>query len=290
MEIKTVAIIGAGIMGHGIAQVSAAAGCDVFLNDVDEKYLQAAKAKIGDSLDRFVKKAKISEADKNQILSRISLSTHLENAVKGADLIVEAVSENLELKQAIFRKLSANAPAGAVLATNTSQYSITEIASVVASPERVIGMHWFNPPVLMKLIEIVRGYQTSEQTVARVQAFAAKVGKETVVCKDSQGFISTRALMALRLECYRIFEEGIATKEDIDKTLRLALGHPMGQFELADFSGLDLDLPAAEGLTSVFGDRFHAPQTIRNLVKAGKLGRKSGQGWYNYADSGSGKA
>ena len=290
MEIKTVAIIGAGIMGHGIAQVSAAAGCDVFLNDVDEKYLQAAKAKIGDSLDRFVKKAKISEADKNQILSRISLSTHLENAVKGADLIVEAVSENLELKQAIFRKLSANAPAGAVLATNTSQYSITEIASVVASPERVIGMHWFNPPVLMKLIEIVRGYQTSEQTVARVQAFAAKVGKETVVCKDSQGFISTRALMALRLECYRIFEEGIATKEDIDKTLRLALGHPMGQFELADFSGLDLDLPAAEGLTSVFGDRFRAPQTIRNLVKAGKLGRKSGQGWYNYADSGSGKA
>jgi 3-hydroxybutyryl-CoA dehydrogenase len=290
MEIKTVAIIGAGIMGHGIAQVSAAAGCDVFLNDVDEKYLQAAKAKIGDSLDRFVKKAKISEADKNQILSRISLSTHLENAVKGADLIVEAVSENLELKQAIFRKLSANAPAGAVLATNTSQYSITEIASVVASPERVIGMHWFNPPVLMKLIEIVRGYQTSEQTVARVQAFAVKVGKETVVCKDSQGFISTRALMALRLECYRIFEEGIATKEDIDKTLRLALGHPMGQFELADFSGLDLDLPAAEGLTSVFGDRFRAPQTIRNLVKAGKLGRKSGQGWYNYADSGSGKA
>lgn len=290
MEIKTVTIIGAGIMGHGIAQVSATAGCDVSLNDVAEKYLQAAKAKIGDSLDRFVKKAKISEVDKNQILSRIALSTHLDDAVKGADLIVEAVSENLELKQAIFRKLSASAPAGAILATNTSQYSITEIASVVASPERVIGMHWFNPPVLMKLIEIVRGHQTSEQTVARVQAFATKVGKETVVCKDSQGFISTRALMALRLECYRIFEEGIATKEDIDKTLRLALGHPMGQFELADFSGLDLDLPAAEGLTSVFGDRFRPPQTIRNLVKAGKLGRKSGQGWYNYADSGSGKA
>ena len=290
MGIKKVAIIGAGIMGHGIAQISATAGCDVSLNDVDEKYLKAAMSKIENSLARFAKKGKISDADKDQILSRISLSTDLGKSVANADLVVEAVSENLVLKQDIFKKVEARAPVAAILATNTSQYSITEIAAATKSPERVIGMHWFNPPVLMKLIEIVRGQLTSDQTLARVQTFASKLGKETVVCKDSQGFISTRALLALRLECYRIFEEGVATKEDIDKTLRLALGHPMGQFELADFSGLDLDIPAAEGLTNVFGDRFRPPQTIRHLVKAGKLGRKTGQGWYSYPDSESEKA
>jgi 3-hydroxybutyryl-CoA dehydrogenase len=288
MEIKHVGIIGAGIMGHGIAQVSATAGCEVFLNDIDDKYLQSAKSKIQDSLSRLAQKGKITEADKDKILGRISYSTDLRQAVQNADLVVEAVSENLEVKQNLFQKLETLVPATAILATNTSQYSVTEIASATKSAPRVIGMHWFNPPVLMKLIEIVRGHETSDETVASVLAFAAKVGKETVVCKDSQGFISTRALMALRLECYRIFEEGVASKEDIDKTLKLALGHPMGQFELADFSGLDLDIPAAEGLTRVFGDRFRPPQTIRHLVKAGKLGRKSGQGWYSYKDGAKG--
>ncbi len=284
MKITNVAIIGAGIMGHGIAQVSAGAGFEVRLNDVDEKCLQGAKSKINDSLQRFEKKGKIAEGEGERILSRISFSQDFVKAVEGAELVVEAVSENLEVKKDIFGKLSQYSSPEAILATNTSQYSITEIASVVSSPSRVIGMHWFNPPVLMKLIEIVRGLETSEETVAEVREFAAKTGKETVLCKDSQGFISTRALMALRLECYRILEEGVATKEDIDKTLRLALGHPMGQFELADFSGLDLDLPVSENLTKIFGDRFRPPQTILHLVKAGKLGRKNGRGWYDYTD------
>ncbi len=289
MDLKSVAVIGAGTMGHGIAQVAATAGFFVHLNDVDQKFLDSARAKITDSLERFASKGKISAADKEQISSRITYTTDFTKAVEHADLVVEAVYENLDVKKDIFRKLSTSAPATAILATNTSQYSITEIASVVPTPERVIGMHWFNPPVMMKLIEVVRGHETSDQTVEYIKAFAAKVGKETVVCKDSQGFISTRALMALRLECYRILEEGVATKEDIDKTLRLALGHPMGQFELADFSGLDLDVPVAESLTKIFGDRFRAPQTVLHLVKAGRLGRKTGRGWYNYTDARSAK-
>ncbi|MFB3813374.1 MAG: 3-hydroxyacyl-CoA dehydrogenase family protein [Terriglobales bacterium] len=286
MDIKNVAVIGAGIMGHGIAQVAATAGCNVHLNDIEDKFLQKAYSNISDSLAKFVSKGKMSAEERDQILSRISVTTDFCKAVKDADLVVEAVSENLELKKDIFKRLSTCAPAGAILATNTSQYSITEIASAVPAPSRVIGMHWFNPPVLMKLIEVVRGHETAEETVETIRAFAAKVGKETVVCKDSQGFISTRALMALRLECYRILEEGVATKEDIDKTLRLALGHPMGQFELADFSGLDLDVPASEGLTKIFGDRFRPPQTVLHLVKAGKLGRKTGRGWYDYTGDG----
>lgn len=285
MEIKRVGIIGAGIMGHGIAQVAASAGFGVCLNDVDEKNLHAARSKIKDSLERLVRRGKIADREQDQILSRIAFSTDFLKTVEEAELIMEAVFENLELKKDIFRRLGDCAPPESILATNTSQYSITEIASVVSTPSRVIGMHWFNPPVMMKLIEIVRGYETSEEAVEQVKSFATKVGKETVVCKDSQGFISTRALMALRLECYRILEEGVATKEDIDKTLRLALGHPIGQFELADFSGLDLDVPVCEGLLRIFGERFRPPQTILHLVKAGKLGRKTRRGWYDYTDS-----
>jgi 3-hydroxybutyryl-CoA dehydrogenase len=284
MEIKRVAVIGAGIMGHGIAQVASSAGFEVSLNDVDDTYLERARSNIHGSLERFVKKGKISEGERDLIHQRISFTTDFVKAVKDVELAIEAVFENLELKQDIFRKLSESTSPGCILATNTSQYSITEVASVVSSPSRVIGMHWFNPPVMMKLIEIVRGLETSEETIEKIRAFASKVGKETVVCKDSQGFISTRALTALRLECYRILEEGVATKEDIDKTLRLALGHPMGQFELADFSGLDLDVSVTESLTRIYGDRFRPPQTILHLVKAGRLGRKSGRGWYSYTD------
>jgi 3-hydroxybutyryl-CoA dehydrogenase len=284
MEIKKVAVIGAGTMGHGVAQVAASAGFVVCLGSRRESTLEQGRSKIYDSIGRFVKKGKTSEAERDAILSRLSFTTDFEKAADGADLVVESVAENLELKMDVFKKVSGWASAGAILATNTSQFSVTEIASAVSSPSRVIGMHWMNPPVLMKLIEIVRGLETSEETLQEVIAFAAKAGKETVVCKDSQGFISTRALMALRAECYRIFEEGVATKEDIDKTLRLAFLHPMGQFEMADFSGLDLDIPAFEGLSRIYGDRFLPPQTIRHLVKAGKLGRKNGKGWYNYGD------
>ena len=282
MNIKSIAVIGSGIMGHGIAQVAATAGLPVRLNDISDELLVKARANIDKSLDKGIKRGKISDNDKAAILERIAFETDIAKAVKGVDLVVEAVPENLDLKHKIFRQLDELTPPDAILASNTSQYSITEIASVVADPSRVIGMHWFNPPIIMKLIEIVRGLATSEAVVETIRDFATHVGKEIVVCKDSTGFISTRVLLALRLECYRLYEEGIASKADIDKTLKLAFGHPMGQFELADFSGLDLEPPSCASLTKVFGDRFRAPQNVLQRVKAGRLGRKTGQGWYNY--------
>lgn len=282
MKIERVTVIGSGIMGHGIAQVAATAGIPVQLNDISDDFLNNAKAKIDKSLDGGIKRGKISADDKTAILGRITFETDLATAVKDADLVVEAVPENIDLKHRIFKQLDAATKPDAILASNTSQYSITEIASVVSDPSRVIGMHWFNPPVIMKLIEIVRGLSTADAVVDAIRAFAGTVGKEIVVCKDSTGFISTRVLLALRLECYRLYEEGIASKEDIDKTLKLAFGHPMGQFELADFSGLDIEPPSCESLTKVFGDRFRAPQNLLQRVKAGRLGRKSGKGWYDY--------
>lgn len=282
MEIKKVSVIGAGTMGHGIAQVTATAHMDVSLNDVKDEFLARAKSGIDTSLDRMLKKEKITEKEKEAILSRITFTTDIAKAVKDADLVIEAIPEGLELKKEIFKKLDSLSKPEAILATNTSQYSITEIASVVANPSRVIGTHFFNPPVMMRLVEIVKGLETADSVVEQIRDFATKVGKEMVVCKDSQGFISTRVLFALKLECYRLLEEGVATKEDIDKTLKLALGHPMGQFELADFSGLDIEVPICEGLAKVYGERFRPPQSLVHLVKAGRLGKKSGKGWYDY--------
>jgi 3-hydroxybutyryl-CoA dehydrogenase len=282
LEIKKVAVIGAGTMGHGIAQVAATAHYDVCLNDIKDEFLARAKSGIDGSLDRMLKKEKITEQEKQAILSRITFTTDIAKAVKDADLIIEAIPEILELKKEMFKKLDSLSKPEAILGTNTSQNSITEIASVVANPSRVVGTHFFNPPVMMRLVEVVKGLETADSVVEQIRGFAAKLGKEIVVCKDSQGFISTRVLVALRLECYRILEEGIATKEDIDKTLKLALGHPMGQFELADFSGLDIEVPICEGLAKVYGERFRPPQSLVHLVKAGRLGKKSGRGWYNY--------
>ncbi len=282
MKINKVTIIGSGIMGHGIAQVTATAGCQVHLNDITDELLKSAHLKISQSLDRGIEKNKINQDDKTQILSRIFLTTNLEEAVTDSDLVIEAVSENIQLKHQIFEDLNRFTKPSAILASNTSQYSITEIASVIKDPSRVIGMHWFNPAVVMKLIEIVRGLHTSEEVVDTIRNFADRLKKEIVVCNDSQGFISTRILLALRLECYRLLEEGVASVEDIDKTLRLAFGHPMGQFELADFSGLDIEVAAFESLTRIFGDRFRATQGLLHRVKAGQLGRKTGKGWYSY--------
>ncbi len=283
MDIKKVAVIGAGTMGRGIAQVVSTAGVGVSLNDVNEEILSSALGTIAALLEKSEKKGKISGEDRTNILSRIHTTTKLDEAVANAGLVVEAVPELLDLKKETFKRLDKLSYGKTILATNTSQYSITEIASVVSDASRVIGMHFFHPAVVMKLIEIVRGLLTSEEVVMTLRDFSTKLGKETVVCRDSQGFISTRVLLALRLECYRLLEEGVASKEDIDKTLRLAFGHPMGQFELADFSGLDLEPPICESLAKVFGDRFRPPQNILHQVKAGRYGRKTGKGWYDYS-------
>jgi 3-hydroxybutyryl-CoA dehydrogenase len=282
MKINSATVIGSGTMGHGIAQVMATAGVQVQLNDISTELLDNAEVKILKSMNKGVSKGKLTETEKSEVFSRISFNTDLSQAVVDSNLIVEAVPENIELKKQIFGMLNTLAKPEAILASNTSQYSITEIASVVENPTRVIGMHWFNPPVAMKVVEVIRGLETTDETVEAIRTFVTELGKDIVVCKDSQGFISTRVLLAMRLECYRVLEEGIATKEDIDKILRLAFGHPMGQFELADFSGLEIEIPACEALSKVFGDRFRLPQNLMQRVKAGRIGRKSGEGWYKY--------
>lgn len=282
MEILKMAVVGAGIMGQGIAQVVSAAGITVSLVDLNEEILQKAKSAIRISLDRSVQKNRITVEERDEIIRRILYHTDLAEAVRDVDLVTEAVPENLALKKDIFQRLDKLTKSEAILATNTSQYSITEIASAVSRKTKVVGTHWFNPPTAMKLIEIVRGQETSEKVIAELRQFAVKVGKEVIICNDSPGFVTTRALLALRLECYRIMEEGIASKEDIDKALKLGLGHPMGQFELADFSGLDIEPPSLQALTKAFGERFKAPQSLLDLVNAGKFGRKTGKGWYEY--------
>lgn len=283
MEMKRIAVLGSGIMGHGIAQVSAAAGYEVFMRDVEDQFLKTAMVSMEKSLNRMVKAGKISQEQLPIILGRVRTTTDLQKAVQHADLVIEAIPENLELKKTTFKDLDRFCRPEAILSTNTSNFSITAIAAVTRRPEKVVGLHYFNPPVMMKLIEVVRGLETSDETLETVLKFAQKSGKETVLCKDSQGFITSRIINLWVTEAERILEEGIATKEDIDKACRLAFNHPMGPFELADFSGLDTKLYVADALNQSFGDRFRSSQTVRNLVAAKHLGRKSGKGWYNYS-------
>jgi 3-hydroxybutyryl-CoA dehydrogenase len=283
MEIKRVAVLGAGIMGNGIAQVTAAAGYPVCLRDIEDPFIQKGMANIEKSLGRMVKAGKLNPGEVPKILGRVKTTTDLKKAVQDADLVVEAAPENLELKKQIFRDLDTFCPPQTILGTNTSNFSITALGAVTKRPQKVIGLHYFNPPPMMKLIEVVRGVETSEETLQTALEFAQKSGKETVLCRDSQGFITSRIINLWLTEAERIVEEGIATKEDIDKACRLAFNHPMGPFELSDFSGLDTKLAVADALMQSFGDRFRSTQTLRNLVSAGHMGRKSGKGWFNYS-------
>ena len=288
---ERVAVIGSGTMGHGIAQVAAMARLRVGLHDVDEGRLEAARGRIRSSLDRLVRSGKLAADAADGVAGRVETSTELERVVEGAAVVVEAVPEVLDLKHEVFRQLDELCPEGTILATNTSQLSITEIAAATNRPERTIGLHFFNPPVLMRLVEVVRGLRTSDATLARGLEFVGLIGKESVVCtRDAAGFITTRALAALRSECIRIYEEGIASIEDIDKAIRLGLNHPMGPFELTDFNGLDVALNNSRNLERVYGDRFRPPQSLALHVAAGRLGRKSGAGWYDYPADGDKKA
>lgn len=283
MEIKTIAVVGGGAMGNGIAQVAATAGYDVILRDISDAALERASATIRKSLERVVKAGKLAEADFNAAIARVKTTTELDG-VAGADYVIEAIPEQLALKQDMFKQLDALCRPGVILATNTSELSVTAIAAATRRPEHVIGMHWFNPPPVMKLVEIVRGVRTSDETLRLTEEVSHKLGKETVVCKDAQGFITSRALSALLIECYRIAEEGLASFEDIDKAIRLGLNHPMGPLELSDYVGMDVLVHAAEGMTEAFGDRFRMPQSVVKMVEAGNYGRKSGRGFYDYSD------
>ena len=242
-EIKSVAVIGAGTMGNGIAQSCAMAGLAVGLVDTQEQFLQRGLDNVKSSLARFVRSQKMTQEASDTVLARIRPNTSLKDAVADVDIVIEVVPELIELKQKVFQQIAEAAKPGTVLATNTSQLSITAIASAVSRPQDVIGTHFFNPAVLMRLVEIVCGLKTSERTLGIALELTRRLGKEAAVCKrDTVGFITTRAAMALRLECIRMYEEGVASIEDIDRAMRLGFNHPMGPLELNDFNGLDVGL------------------------------------------------
>lgn len=283
-ELKAVAVIGSGTMGNGIAQSCAMAGLTVALVDTQEAFLQRGMDTIKTSLARFVKSQKLTQEAADAVLARIRPVTAIKDAVGDVDIVIEAVPELIDLKQKVFREIAETAKPGTVLATNTSQLSITAIASAVPQPENVIGTHFFNPAVLMKLVEIICGLKTSERTLGIALELTRLLGKEAAVCKrDTVGFITTRAAVALRLECIRMYEEGVASIEDIDRAMRLGFNHPMGPLELNDFNGLEVGLNNALSLREAYGERFAPPQSLTARVKAGMLGRKSGAGWYDYS-------
>ncbi|NWG04445.1 MAG: 3-hydroxyacyl-CoA dehydrogenase family protein [Syntrophaceae bacterium] len=281
---RTISVLGLGIMGHGIAQVAAQSGFLVSVYDINEEAIQKGLDSIRSGLDRQIKKGKISESEAKTIMSKIVPSIHLIETVKLADVVIEAIPEILEMKKETFRKIDEALKSESIIATNTSQFSITELASSTTRADRFIGMHWFNPPQIMRLVELVRGLETSDSTVETILRLCRQFGKETIVClKDTPGFLTTRILNAFLAEAYRVVEEGIATAEDVDKAAKLAFNHPMGPLELADFSGLDTALRTAMALEAVYGDRYKPTHTMRNLVQAGHLGRKTGRGWHHYA-------
>lgn len=283
MEINKIGILGAGIMGSGIAQVASTSGFQVVVRDLKEEFLNSGHLKVENSLKKMVEKKMITKDRSQQIMDGIRWTTKLED-LSGAELLIEAIPEVGEIKKEMYKVTEKLLARDAIIASNTSSISISLLGSQLSNPDRFIGMHWFNPAVIMRLVEIVKGIMTSDETVNIITELCKKMGKETIVCRDCQGFVTTRILTAFRLECYRVHEEGIASKEDIDKACRLAFGHPMGQFELADFSGLDIEINALRGMVEAYGDRFRPPQLLLNLVRAGRLGRKSKHGWYDYHD------
>ncbi|MGG2458756.1 3-hydroxyacyl-CoA dehydrogenase family protein [Streptomyces sp. RGM 3693] len=280
---KKLAVIGAGLMGSGIAQVSAQAGWDVVLRDVTDEALARGKGGIADSFEKFVAKGKLEAAAAEQALARITTTTDLE-AVADADIVVEAVFEKIEVKREIFQALDKLAKDDAVLASNTSAIPITKIAAATSRPERVVGTHFFSPVPMMQLCELVRGYKTSDETLATAREFAESIGKTCVVVnRDVAGFVTTRLISALVVEAAKLYESGVASAEDIDIACKLGFGHAMGPLATADLTGVDILLHATENIyTESQDEKFAPPEIMRRMVDAGDIGRKSGQGFYSH--------
>ncbi|MEJ8652850.1 3-hydroxyacyl-CoA dehydrogenase family protein [Streptomyces sp. MS1.AVA.3] len=280
---KKLAVIGAGLMGSGIAQVSAQAGWDVVLRDVTEGALARGKGGIEASFEKFVAKGKLSAADAEQSLARITTTTDLE-AVADADIVVEAVFERIDVKREIFQSLDKLVKDEAVLASNTSAIPITKIAAATSRPERVVGTHFFSPVPMMQLCELVRGYKTSDEALATAREFAESVGKTCVVVnRDVAGFVTTRLISALVVEAAKLYESGVASAEDIDIACKLGFGHAMGPLATADLTGVDILMHATDNIyTESQDEKFAPPEIMRRMVDAGDIGRKSGQGFYKH--------
>jgi 3-hydroxybutyryl-CoA dehydrogenase len=280
--IEKVAVIGAGTMGHGIAQVAAAAGCDVVLLDTSADVVERGIARIRENLEDGIKRGKVSESERDEILARIHSDSDTA-AVADRDLVIEAVPERMDLKIALLTNVEAVASEWCILASNTSSLSIAEMQRAAARPERVLGLHFFNPVHINKLVEIVRGPATNETSLTAALEFVRRIGKDPVVVKDSPGFATSRLGVLLGLEAMRMLEEGVASAEDIDKALELGYRHPMGPLKLTDLVGLDVRLDIARYLHEKLGaEHFRPPRVLEEMVAQGKLGKKSGEGFYKW--------
>ncbi|MGX7091103.1 3-hydroxyacyl-CoA dehydrogenase family protein [Hutsoniella sourekii] len=286
-EIKKIGVIGAGSMGAGIANVFANNGYQVVLRDIKDEFVQGGLDRIDKFLSGSVKRGKMSEEDKQEVLGRIQGTTDLQD-FKDVDFVVEAVIEKMDLKQEVFKEVEGIVAEDVILATNTSSLSITEIANALEDPGRFAGMHFFNPAQVMKLVEVIYGYETRDETVEAVLKLAESIGKQTVtVRKDSPGFIVNRIMIPQFIEAIKVLEEGIASPEDIDKAMRYGLNHPMGSFELQDYAGVDIGYFVMEYFEKEFGeDRWTPPVLMKNMMRAGRFGKKAGKGFYDYDEDG----
>jgi len=285
MSIKTVVVIGAGIMGRGIAHVSVLGGFNTILNDVSDDFLQKAQERIRKDLQQGVELGKLSGEEMNTSLQRLGLDADMERAAKNADLVIEAVPERIDLKLELFARLDRVCAPHTVLASNTSALSITEMAAATKRPQQFIGMHFFNPVHKMKLVEIIRGLETNNETFQTVESVSRKMGKETVEVRESPGFVTSRINALIGNEAFYMLQEGIASAHDIDKALKLGLNHPMGPFEMVDLVGLDTRLSILNFLHQTLGEKYRPCPLLVKYVKAGRLGKKVGKGVYEYSDN-----
>ncbi|MSO52856.1 MAG: 3-hydroxybutyryl-CoA dehydrogenase [Acidobacterium sp.] len=282
MDVTTVAVLGAGTMGHGIAHAAMAAGYRTVLYDVSPAQLDRGQAAIDAVIHKGIELGKVAADDAAAMRGRLRLATVVAEAVREADIVIEAAPENIDLKLSLFRAVEAAAPAHAVLASNTSALSITEMSAVLANPGRMGGMHFFNPVHRMKLVEVVKALDTTAETIAVMEAVSAKMGKETVLVRESPGFITTRINALIGNEAFYMLQDGVASARDIDKGLKLGLNHPMGPFELVDLVGLDTRLSILQYLHKMLGEKFRPCPLLEQHVRDGRLGRKVGKGVYDY--------